>query len=633
MEGDTLSTRYLRSRKRGRASPTKASDGRQGTSGLLRPRKTLGACGDAEEEEMMERNGRGTRRSSRRRRRRYASGVESAEMRGRSSSPTKESVNSCDLKRTASDTSSSGENSGSVETVRAPRRAELARFDAGDPRQIAEAKAVLSPCASVPSSKSSSGIFGIRDEEARAVLRAIGSGDKCYVCGLPGTGKTHTMARIATKLAEGANMQVVSVNCMHLARCGNPDDELVYDALIDAVENGRPGRIGSVASTTFAENTTSKSGGGSSAASASRSGGGIGGEVELRRILTRPPRRGHTISLDTDGNVAIDGQSRVRVRQRGEGVVVMLDEMDALDPRSLAPLLSLPCAVIGIANSITLIERLAASGATGAGAKPVTVAFAPYTQADLTRILDERLAILPFDLMHPTAVKLVTTRVAAHRYDIIRSLCPSCLVCAHVMMMMTRMCSRPYVYSYDGQSTTETLMCMCVCVRARFLSPSTYVHLQRRRAPSPRRGQCSNRCCSGLCGGTWSRCRYERRAEHRTYGKGIAFADGEPDGEGDCGAQHLPANCAMCGCAPRRECHSRRSLLVLPCALRVASACASHRVCGLLLRALDALRDVDAPRPQPRNWRLRDCRWRHEEARRSAERIWRRKARTRSTSR
>ena len=184
-----------------------------------------------------------TRRGTRRRRRRYASGVESAETRERSSSPAKESVKSCDIKRTMSDTSSSGENSGSVEMAIAPRRADLARFDAGNARQIAEAKAVLSPCASTPLSTSPTGFFGIRDEEARAVLRAVGAGDKCYVCGLPGTGKTHTMARLATKLAEGANMQVVSVNCMHLARCGNPDDELVYDALIDAVESGRPGNI------------------------------------------------------------------------------------------------------------------------------------------------------------------------------------------------------------------------------------------------------------------------------------------------------------------------------------------------------------------------------------------------------
>ena len=101
-------------------------------------------------------------------------------------------------------------------------------FDASDARHVALAKMALSPAA--PAAPAAAG-SGVRSAEAAAVAGAVramheagaaaGAG-KCYVCGLPGTGKTHTVTLVAEELARGANMQVVAINCMHLAGRGRP---------------------------------------------------------------------------------------------------------------------------------------------------------------------------------------------------------------------------------------------------------------------------------------------------------------------------------------------------------------------------------------------------------------------------
>ena len=162
----------------------------------------------------------------------------------------------------------------------------------------------------------------------------------------------------------------------------------------------------------------------------------VGGETELLRRLAMPPRRRHLVRVVIEQTTGERQEPKeFHVRRRGQGILIVLDEMDALDHATLASLMSLPCGVVGIANSITLIERLVARFAggkastllaapggvrNGGGAAPATITFATYDKEKLAHILEERLALLDFELLHPLAVRLATTRVAAHSGDVIR---------------------------------------------------------------------------------------------------------------------------------------------------------------------------------------------------------------------
>lgn len=237
-----------------------------------------------------------------------------------------------------------------------------------------------------------------RDSEKKAVAEflrgaiegsaksASAAGRCLYISGVPGTGKTATVREIIGQLRgllkDGsiAPFEAIEVNGMTLA-----DPTLLYSELYAAIVGSRgvsPSRAQLLLEQRFASMDELASGGGTSA----------------------------------------------NAREQGKCVVVVLDEMDVLVSRneellhrvldwSARPKSRL--ALIGIANTMDLPERLLAKSKSRMGDKRLT--YPPYTKTQLIEILNLRLR--DKDIQYASdAIMLASAKIASLSGDVRRAL-------------------------------------------------------------------------------------------------------------------------------------------------------------------------------------------------------------------
>ena len=291
------------------------------------------------------------------------------------------------------------------------------RFNPTDPAMVAAAKAALHTSAAHVRE------VLCRERERKTVLDLVRKclkarrGGSAYVCGLPGTGKSLTVSeaeRVARCWGDGSaagggskhavpksdRPRVAAVNCMALG-----DPRLVFSKVIEEL-GGAEKSAAHKNARAFAERD----------------------DVDLGADLGALPEVATLRQLVTGGGVDApnDGSSSKSVPT----TVILLDEMDQLVSKAqgiLYELFGLPtlpgsrCVVIGVANGINLVEvtlpRLAARGC-----EPNVVRFNAYDNAQLKRLLRQRLGALPFAVFEDAGLELCARKVAAATGDMRRAL-------------------------------------------------------------------------------------------------------------------------------------------------------------------------------------------------------------------
>jgi cell division control protein 6 len=291
------------------------------------------------------------------------------------------------------------------------------RFNPTDPAMVATAKAALHTSAAHVRE------VLCRERERKTVLDLVRKclkarrGGSAYVCGLPGTGKSLTVSeaeRVARCWGDGSaagggskhavpkseRPRVAAVNCMALG-----DPRLVFSKVIEEL-GGAEKSAAHKNARAFAERD----------------------DVDLGADLGALPEVATLRQLVTGGGVDAtnDGSSSKSVPT----TVILLDEMDQLVSKAqgiLYELFGLPtlpgsrCVVIGVANGINLVEvtlpRLAARGC-----EPNVVRFNAYDNAQLKRLLRQRLGALPFAVFEDAGLELCARKVAAATGDMRRAL-------------------------------------------------------------------------------------------------------------------------------------------------------------------------------------------------------------------
>jgi Cdc6-like AAA superfamily ATPase len=226
----------------------------------------------------------------------------------------------------------------------------------------------------------------LRGAIERSAKSASATGRCLYVSGVPGTGKTATVreiiANLRALLKEGniPPFEAIEVNGMTLA-----DPNLIYSELYAAVVGQR-------------------------GVSPARS------QVLLEQRFASMDER------------VFRGGTAANARERGQCVIVVLDEMDVLVSRNeelLHKLLDWSArsnsrlALVGIANTMDLPERLLAKSKSRMGDNRLV--YPPYTKNQLIEILDLRLR--DFDIgFDRNAITLVSSKIAALSGDVRRAL-------------------------------------------------------------------------------------------------------------------------------------------------------------------------------------------------------------------
>ena len=292
------------------------------------------------------------------------------------------------------------------------------RFNPTDPAMVAAAKAALHTSAAHVRE------VLCRERERKTVLDLVRKclkarrGGSAYVCGLPGTGKSLTVSeaeRVARCWGDGGaagggskhavpkseRPRVAAVNCMALG-----DPRLVFSKVIEELGGAAEKSAAHKNARAFAERD----------------------DVDLGADLGALPEVATLRQLVTGGGVDAtnDGSSSKSVPT----TVILLDEMDQLVSKAqgiLYELFGLPtlpgsrCVVIGVANGINLVEvtlpRLAARGC-----EPNVVRFNAYDNAQLKRLLRQRLGALPFAVFEDAGLELCARKVAAATGDMRRAL-------------------------------------------------------------------------------------------------------------------------------------------------------------------------------------------------------------------
>ena len=280
------------------------------------------------------------------------------------------------------------------------------RWNPTDPAMVAAAKSALH-------TSTAPGEVLCREAERKTVLDLMRKclkakrGGSVYVCGLPGTGKSLTVAeaeRVARCWGDGGKTgggskyavskaerpRVAAVNCMALG-----DPRLVFAKVIE--------ELGGSAETT-------------KGAFADRD------DVDLGADLGALPEVATLRQLVTGAGAEETSKTPT--------TVILLDEMDQLVSKAqgiLYELFGLPtlpgsrCVVIGVANGINLVEvtlpRLAARGC-----EPSVVRFNAYDNAQLKQLLRQRLSALPFAVFEDAGLELCARKVAAATGDMRRAL-------------------------------------------------------------------------------------------------------------------------------------------------------------------------------------------------------------------
>ena len=298
-----------------------------------------------------------------------------------------------------------------------------------------------------------------REAERKRLVDVVTRGLKsrrsasAYACGLPGTGKSLTVAeveRVARAWGDGSKLggggkhlakrasdrpRVAAVNCMALA-----DPRLVFARIVEELTHSQSSRKGGARE------------GGSG-------GGGAGSAREEEPARARRNGGGDQKSSERDAAAASDAASlsdlatlpevaQLRALVAGEDArggpmsVILLDEMDQLASKAqgvLYELFGLPtlpgsrCVVIGVANGINLVEttlpRLAARGC-----EPTVVRFHAYDKDQIRALLRQRLGGLPWKVFEEAGLELCARKVAAATGDMRRALS----ICAAAVDMCAR---------------------------------------------------------------------------------------------------------------------------------------------------------------------------------------------------
>ncbi|KAL5710384.1 AAA ATPase [Ranunculus cassubicifolius] len=223
-----------------------------------------------------------------------------------------------------------------------------------------------------------------REEEQKKVLDFCKScveeekASSLYVCGCPGTGKTLSLEKVKINLLDWAKEagfpqpNILSVNCTTL---GNTNE--IFTKILETCQPRK------------------KVNGTSSALQ------------QLQKMF-----------------------SQKKLSSSEKMMIVIADELDYLITRDrsvlhdLFMLTSFPysrCILIGIANALDLADRFLPK-LQALNCKPMVVTFRAYSKDQILRILQQRLAALPFDVFHPQALELCARKVAAACGDMRKAL-------------------------------------------------------------------------------------------------------------------------------------------------------------------------------------------------------------------
>ncbi|GMN23808.1 hypothetical protein TIFTF001_000271 [Ficus carica] len=226
-----------------------------------------------------------------------------------------------------------------------------------------------------------------REEEQKKVLEFCKScieqekAGSLYVCGCPGTGKSLSMGKVKQLLLDWAQEtgleepDVLAVNCTSLT------------------------------------NTS---------------------EIFSKILGKDPPRRrsnGSTSPLQLLQNL----YSQKTQSSSKKMMLIIADELDYLITKDRAVLhdlfmlTTLPfsrCVLIGIANAIDLADRFLPR-LQSLNCKPTVITYRAYSKDQILKILQERLAALPYTVFQPQALELCARKVAAASGDMRKALCVS----------------------------------------------------------------------------------------------------------------------------------------------------------------------------------------------------------------